>query len=304
MSTPGVECNICGWRGASFLPLRSPGHSQEDQNVYCPVCGSYERHRALAEYLRRENVLDSLGDVLEVGSGLVTAYRRMVQQCGNRYVSLDLWPGFSDVQGDIVQSPFGSGAFDTVLCSHVLEHVADDFQALHEVRRIVKPSGLVVFQLPFDDERFETIECSEGPSAAIGSGYFYGHAREYGLDLIERLRYFWPAVLEVQPLTVIDSAAAARYGFDKNFGTFLFCETQPRTHPLPGQLYRDLLPLKRRWTIRRRAHEISLTRCGEGGALDDWLAAEKEVLASEQEFCGRNVYEILGRIGRARPLGE
>src|ERR1022692_1407689 len=139
-----VECNICGWIGKEFGPLHSPGYSSADPNVFCPSCGSYERHRALAHYFIHAGVLPARGRALEVGSGIITAYRRFLESQGLAYVSLDLWPGFGDVMGDIAAAPFAVATFDVLICSHVLEHVNDDFRVLAEISRILKPTGLAV----------------------------------------------------------------------------------------------------------------------------------------------------------------
>lgn len=45
--------------------------------------------------------------------------------------------------------PFGEEAFDVVLLIDVLEHVADPVAVTKEIRRVLKPGGLVVATVPF-----------------------------------------------------------------------------------------------------------------------------------------------------------
>ena len=40
--------------------------------------------------------------------------------------------------------------FDIVFSNHVLEHIEDDKKAMSELFRVLKPSGMGVFQIPQD----------------------------------------------------------------------------------------------------------------------------------------------------------
>jgi SAM-dependent methyltransferase len=278
-----MECNICGWTGLEFGALHSPGHSIADPNVVCPGCGSYERQRAAAYYLRTTGLLGS-GRALEIGAGIMTAYRRVFLEAGFQYVSMDLWPGLGDIQGDLLAAPFASKSFDVIVCSHVLEHLSEDYTALAEIRRMLKPAGIAVLQLPYNDARYLTVEYGVAPTSRIGSGHYYGHARDYGLDILDRLRSFWPVVHEIQPLLAVDSGTALRYGFGKNFGTLLLCSAASKSgDPPPGRLCRELTGLKRHWLTQLGAYYIWLKRNGKGGALDDWLNAESTVAGMTKE---------------------
>jgi SAM-dependent methyltransferase len=44
--------------------------------------------------------------------------------------------------------PAGHGDFDLVWCSEVLEHIPDVAEALHEVRRVLKPGGRLLLTVP------------------------------------------------------------------------------------------------------------------------------------------------------------
>jgi 2-polyprenyl-3-methyl-5-hydroxy-6-metoxy-1,4-benzoquinol methylase len=41
--------------------------------------------------------------------------------------------------------------FDVIICSHVLEHVQDDFSLLREFRRLVAPTGVVLLNVPINE---------------------------------------------------------------------------------------------------------------------------------------------------------
>jgi SAM-dependent methyltransferase len=46
------------------------------------------------------------------------------------------------------QLPFGQGAFDAVVASDVLEHIADDGAAISEIARVMTPGGAAVISVP------------------------------------------------------------------------------------------------------------------------------------------------------------
>ena len=177
---------------------------------------------------------------------------------------------------------------------------------------MLRPAGVVVLQLPYDDRHYATVEQHVAPTSRIGSGYYHGHAREYGLDILDRLRVFWPVVHEIQPLLIIDAKTAVRYGFEKNFGTLLICSNVEFAPPLPGTLERNLTGLKRHWLTQLAAYHIWLQRAAQHeNPLENWLEAERIVAAmTPEEVLRWNVYNHLapphpaaGRdsLGREKP---
>jgi SAM-dependent methyltransferase len=52
------------------------------------------------------------------------------------------------IEDDIVHSNFRSGTFDLILCSEVIEHIADSGTALVQIARIIKPNGVLILSTP------------------------------------------------------------------------------------------------------------------------------------------------------------
>ncbi|ABX03769.1 class I SAM-dependent methyltransferase [Herpetosiphon sp.] len=52
------------------------------------------------------------------------------------------------VRGDGQGMPFANNSFDKILLSEVLEHIPDQQAALHELRRILKPGGILAISVP------------------------------------------------------------------------------------------------------------------------------------------------------------
>ncbi|MBT8240474.1 MAG: class I SAM-dependent methyltransferase, partial [Acidimicrobiia bacterium] len=81
-----------------------------------------------------------------------------------------------------------SGAFDLVLCVHVLEHIEDDRSAIGALFDVVKPGGwaLVSVPLQFDRPTHEDPSITDPDERARVFGE-RSHVRAYGKDLGDRL---------------------------------------------------------------------------------------------------------------------
>jgi SAM-dependent methyltransferase len=114
------------------------------------------RHRALA---RRELMyvpFVAQGRLLELGCGN-GQYLQRLQSAGWKCVGIDFDPaavanakalGLDARVGTLAEQRFADASFDTVLMSHVIEHLPDPHAELREVRRILKPGGRVVLLTP------------------------------------------------------------------------------------------------------------------------------------------------------------
>ncbi len=89
------------------------------------------------------------GDVLDVGCGC-KPYRDWVPDA-RRYVGIDVVDGPA-VDALVVPGerwPVGDAEFDAVLCTQVLEHVADLHHTVDELVRVIRPGGEAVITVPF-----------------------------------------------------------------------------------------------------------------------------------------------------------
>jgi SAM-dependent methyltransferase len=77
-------------------------------------------------------------------------YRKWVGS-PREYIGIDVQPG-RHVDRVIEEGkpwPLDSARFDAVLCTQVLEHVADPQATLSEISRVMKPGGILILSVPF-----------------------------------------------------------------------------------------------------------------------------------------------------------
>ena len=109
---------------------------------------------------------------------------------GESYVTADIESPLAKVKMDIHYMPFADNSFDSVLCNHVLEHLNNDLQALGEIRRVLKPGGWAILQVPFFAPVPEvTVEDPAIQSPREREIHFGqdDHVRKYGKDYSQRI---------------------------------------------------------------------------------------------------------------------
>jgi SAM-dependent methyltransferase len=87
-------------------------------------------------------------DVLDVG-GRIQPYRALIANRLRRYVAVDLrLTPLVDVLARAEQLPLGSARFDLVICTQVLEYVAQPSLVFGEIHRVLKPGGALLLSVP------------------------------------------------------------------------------------------------------------------------------------------------------------
>ncbi|MFB3881397.1 MAG: methyltransferase domain-containing protein [Armatimonadota bacterium] len=220
---PRIQCPICGHQGWSFYPFGSkrveqgptsavsphsgfhgaaaaahPASSAQPRvnpfqwvryDAECPSCGSWERHRLTKMALDELGAKSWQGPLLHIAPEphLGTVLRAI---SGVEYKTADLYDPGVDYQVDIQELPFEDSSWSYIICSHVLEHVPDDERALSELRRVLRPGGILVLCvpcIPFYERPRLTVALE--PGSLLRS--LHGHYRSYGVDFVERVgRHF------------------------------------------------------------------------------------------------------------------
>ena len=88
-----------------------------------------------------------------VGADIEDAYLSRLRPIEREY------PNVSLVHDDIRQSSFADGHFDLILCSEVIEHIAESPRVFDELHRILAPSGVLIVSTP---QKYSPLElCSK-----------------------------------------------------------------------------------------------------------------------------------------------
>lgn len=204
------EDPIDGKTFKEFLPY---GYENVRENVLSPSTLSLERHRLLWLYLQNKTDLLTHPQKLLHFAPEQCFYKRFRESETINYTTTDLNSPLADVLADICDLPFVNNEFDFILCNHVLEHIPDDFKAMKEIYRVLKPGGIAILQIPLENDRDVTFEDDTITDRKERARIFgqYDHVRVYGMDYFDRLEKIGFTVDAVDYTKELGSKQVDRY---------------------------------------------------------------------------------------------
>jgi SAM-dependent methyltransferase len=202
-----VECPVCGWQGNRFYVLTNLGYSLWPETL-CPRCGTLDRHRALFLYLKAEYDLRDVITILDIAP-TAGIFRKFSQLSPLIYVGVDRNMVCSGekmhMATSVTEMSFKANIFDLLLCFHVLEHVQHDGKAIAEIKRVLKPGGVAIIDVPYNQRDISRTVVFEELDE-------YGHYRTYGTDFLMKIQEAGFYVKWEDPLHTVGKNIRKRYG--------------------------------------------------------------------------------------------
>ena len=219
--SPSYQCPICNYHG----PFQTawPGKPTQRRYAICPQCGASERQRmqwaivnelSLSHHFKEKKLLHFAPEPV-----LLTKFQKLFADT----TTIDLLMPKVDVHADICHLPFSDASFDVIFASHVLEHVKADLQAMSEIRRVLKPDGLAVIEVPITS--ISAIEYKEP------NPYEFGHVRAPGGEYYDRFSIYFS---KMRKITSDDMPAKYQTYYHCDWSMFPTAES-PIREPMTGK---------------------------------------------------------------------
>jgi SAM-dependent methyltransferase len=168
-------CSICGHD--QFVAGPAGRLSRQGFPPRCAVCGSLERHRAIRGAMDAIREPDRFADLrlIRFSSDPIVDDRWF------KAAEVSIFEGDNSLDIQAIDRPDGS--YDVVLCSHVIEHVADDRRAIAELARIVSARGFLVLAFPRVEAGAVTQDW--GFADPVKNGHYRGYGQDFDDVLAE-----------------------------------------------------------------------------------------------------------------------
>lgn len=217
----GRYCPVCSRSSSRFESFGIVPR----EDARCPYCGALERHRFVWLFFQNNTDLfdGKIKKMLHVAPE--PCFESIFKdRLGGNYLTADLFNPRAMVKMDICDIKYPDGSFDVIYCSHVLEHVFDDKQAMSEFFRVLNQNGWAILNVPVGREAttFEDPAIVD-PKERLKAFGQADHVRRYGQDYVERLRDSGFTVKIIKVGDLIDSDEAVRMGLTRASGEIYFC---------------------------------------------------------------------------------
>ena len=184
-----MKCNICGHNKFEKGPKGRLSGIQH-KLPQCVKCKSLERHRAAR--VAWDKIID---DSYKEKDCLHFSYDPTINHSWFNFIEVSIFDNWNPINMKDIPRP--DNHYDVVIANGVLEHVSDDYKAVNEVLRVLKPDGFAQIYVPFLPSMKETDDWGYPKKE------FFNHYRTYGSDILTRFKETSPE-LEIFRFKTID----------------------------------------------------------------------------------------------------
>lgn len=198
LSIASAKCPFCG---RTFIVKLN----DDESGIRCIRCTASTVHLSIGQAIAARFPSLSGMSVCELSSSgpLVDFLKREAQNADLSEYQADVKPG-EVVWGvrceDVQQLTYADESFDLITHSEVMEHVPDDIKSFHELRRVLRTNGTMIFTVPLSGNEFTTkrAEIVDGVVNHLMDPVYHTDPwndgegilafRDYGLDITDKLR--------------------------------------------------------------------------------------------------------------------
>lgn len=158
---------------------------------------AWQRDKVDLPALALAELAEVTGTVLDAGCGLGTYVDRIrAERPDLRVLPLDLSAGMGpEVVGDVQRLPLADASVDAALAMHMLYHVPDIPTAVRELRRVVRPGGVLLASTNGIDDKLEVGRLLSSAVADVsGAAWAPEEDDRFTLDDGDLLRGAWADV--------------------------------------------------------------------------------------------------------------
>lgn len=211
---------MCGKSSSRFRPFGIVPR----EDAECVHCGALERHRLVWLFFQKNTDLFD-GKPKKILHVAPEPFFESIlkERLGSNYLTADLCNPCAMVKMDICDIKYPDSSFDVIYCSHVLEHVINDKQAMREFYRVLKANRWAVLNVPITSKKTFEDSAIVDPKERLKAFGQVDHVRCYGPDYVERLRNagFTVEIIKVGDLANGDEAV--RMGLTLASGAIYYC---------------------------------------------------------------------------------
>ena len=211
---------MCSKSSGRFKPFGIPPR----EDAQCVHCGALERHRLVWLFFKNNtDLLDGKPKKMLHVAPEPCLESMFKQRLGDNYLTADLCNPRAMVKMDICDIQYPDKSFDVIYCSHVLEHVLDDKQAMGEFFRVLKTNRWAILNVPITSEKTFEDSSIVDPKERLKAFGQEDHVRRYGPDYVERLRDSGFTVEIIKVADLVNSDDAVRMGLTHASGVIYKC---------------------------------------------------------------------------------